>query len=190
MSNEMERMTKAERLELGKLIRLRANVAKADVAQMEARHLADIEAQLAAEYSANHSAWAEITASAKQAVAKADAEIAERCRELGIPEKLRPSLHLGWGGRGENADRDRRAELRKAAQTELAARGQAAKVEIDRRAAHLLTQLAGGALGSSEAKAFLEAMPSIDELLPQIPLPELEESLDRLTRQRYFPFPT
>jgi hypothetical protein len=186
MSNEM---TKAERLELGKLVRLRASVAKADVAQMEARRLADVEAQLAAKYSAIDSAWAEITASAKQAVAKADAEIAERCRELGIPEKLRPSLHLGWYERGDNAVKTRRAELRKVAQTELTAQGKAAKVKIDRQTAALLTQLVSGALGSSEAKAFLEAMPSIDELMPRITLPELEKSLDR-QQHGYFPFPT
>jgi hypothetical protein len=76
----MSEMTKAERLELSKVIRLRLKVAKDDVAQMEARHLIDIEAQLAAEFSANHSAWAEIVATAKQQVAKADAEIAKRCR--------------------------------------------------------------------------------------------------------------
>jgi hypothetical protein len=176
MSNEIERMTKAERLELGQLIRLRAKVAKDDVVQMEARHLADVEAQFAAQYSANHSAWAEITASADQAVVKADAQIAEHYRKLGIPEKFRPELDLAWYRRGENATAAKRAELRKVAQTELAARGKAAKVEIDRRTAHLLTQLAGGAIESSESKTFLEAMPSIDEL------PELEKSLDRLAQ--------
>lgn len=97
-------------------------------------------------------------------------------------EAFRPSLHLSWYRRGENADRDRRTELRKVAQTELAARGKAAKVEIGRRAADLLTELAGGALKSSESKAFLEAMPSIDELMPRITLPELEKSLDRLAQ--------
>lgn len=166
-------MSKGERLELAKLVRLRGKVAKDDIDQRAARLLADVEAQLAARYPANHEAWAEITERAKKSIAAADAEIAHRCRALGIPENFRPGIALSWYSRGENAMRERRAELRKVAQTELAARSKAAKVEIDRHAAQLLTQLAAGALESSESRAFLDAMPSIDELMPRLTLPEL-----------------
>jgi hypothetical protein len=167
-------MTAAERTELGKLVRLRGKVAKEDIGAREARLVADFESKLAAEYSFDDAAWATITADAAQQVAEADAKIAERCRQMGVPENFRPSLHVSWYGRGENACRARRTELRAVARTEIAARGKQAKVEIDRHTAGLLTQLAEGALGTVEAQAFLAAMPSIEALMPALELAEAE----------------
>jgi hypothetical protein len=89
---------------------------------------------------------------------------------MGMSEEFRPRLVAQWYGRGENALRERRAELRKAAQTKIAAMGKAAKTTIDHRVAHLLTQLAADALESAEARAFLESMPLIDEMMPRITL--------------------
>lgn len=166
-------ISRTERIELARLVKLRARVAKEDIATREAALLADVEAQLAAHYSSRHEAWVEITEGARKAVADADSEIAARCRALGIPEQLRPRITTSWYDRGENADKSRRAELRKVAQTRLAANARAAKVEIDRSAADLLTQLAAGALESSESRSFLEAMPTIDQLMPRLVLPEL-----------------
>jgi len=170
-------MTQGERTELSKLVRIRARVAKADVDALAARHLADVEAELAARYSANHQAWAEITTEAKAAIAAADAEIAERCRALGIRDEFRPQLFVSWSGRGENGDKTRRAELRKVAETELACRAKAAKVEIQRYEATQLTHLAAGALASDEARAFLEAMPTPAQLMPPVALLALEATL-------------
>ena len=170
-------MTQGERTELSKLVRIRARVAKADVDALAARHLADVEAELAARYSANHDAWAEITAEAKAAVAAADAKIAERCRALGIRDEFRPAISISWWDRGENADKNRRAELRKIAETELACRAKSAKVEIQRYEATQLTHLAAGALASDEARAFLEAMPTPAELMPPVALLALEATL-------------
>lgn len=106
-------MTKAERQELAKLVRLRAKIAKDEIDQRATRLLADVETQLAASYPANHEAWAEITERAEKSIIAADAEIAHRCRALRIPENFRPRIALSWYGRGENAMGDRRAELRK-----------------------------------------------------------------------------
>ena len=66
--------------------------------------------------------------------------------------------------------KDRRTELRRVAQTELAARVKVAKNTIDRRTDDLLTQLVVGMLESSQAKDFLNAMPAVDDLMPQITL--------------------
>jgi hypothetical protein len=166
-------MTQAERTELAKVVRLRAKVAKDEVCHQEALLLADVEAQLSAKYSVSDEAWADLTGQAAAVVAAADAEIAKRCLAMGIREEFRPRLVAQWYGRGENALKERRAELRKAAQTKIAAMGKAAKIKIDHRVAHLLTQLAAGALESAEARAFLESMPSIDEMMPRITLPTL-----------------
>lgn len=107
----MELMTKTERLELGKVVQLRAKAANDDAEGRGRRLLADFKAQLAARYSENNPAWAEITATAKQAVEDADAKIAQLCRARGIPDEFRPSLNCYWQGWGENAEKQRRALL-------------------------------------------------------------------------------
>ncbi len=167
-------MTKAERLELGKVVRLRAKVAKDDAEAQGRRLLADFEAQLAARYPENNPAWAEITTTARRAVEDADVQIAQLCRSFGIPEEFRPRLSCNWCSRGENAEKQRRVELRAVAQREVAARVQTAKVTIDRQAAALLSDLAANALETEHAKAFLEQLPSIDELMPRLGLSEVE----------------
>jgi hypothetical protein len=167
-------MTKSERTELGRVMRARAKVAKNEIESHAGRVLANIEAQLAATYPENHAAWANVTEHARRAIDEADTQIAQRCRELGIPERFRPSIDCRWYNWGENAMKDRRAELRKVAQTELAARVKAAKSAIDRRTVDLLTQLAAGMLESSQAKDFLAAMPAVDDLMPPITLDALE----------------
>jgi hypothetical protein len=165
-------MTAAERQELGKLVRLNAKVAKDDAEARGKWMLADIEAKLAARYKIEDEAWADITAAAEQQVAEADAALAALCRARGIPEDFRPGLHLSWYNRGENASKERRAEIRKVAQTHVAARVKEAQVEIDRQAAQQLTAITRTGLTSEEARGFIEAMPKPEELLP--PLGSLE----------------
>jgi hypothetical protein len=167
-------MTKSERAALERLVRYRAKVAKGDLESHADRLLANIEAQLAATYPEAHAAWTDVTEHAERFIAEVDTQIAQRCRELGIPERFRPNIKCHWYSRGENAMKDRRAELRKVAQTELAARVKAAKNTVDRRAGDLLAQLVTGMLESSQAKDFLNAMPSVDDLMPPITLDDLK----------------
>lgn len=177
MSGPRVPMTNAERAELRKLVNLRSKLAKADIDQQEAHQLAELEAQLAAHYDANHEAWAEITKQARERVAELDAKIAAICKQRGVREEFRPGLDLNWYGRGVNADRQRRTELRRVAQTRLAANAKAAKLEVDRRVAILLTDLAQGALESAEARGFLDAIPTPDQLMPRVTLLELEQKV-------------
>lgn len=170
----MSTMTRGERTELARVLRLRTRVLKADVDVRGAQILADVEAQFAAQYSASHEAWAEITADARRVVAAADAQIAARCSELGIPEEFRPSLYANWCSRGENADKHRRAELRKVAQTKIDARVKAAKLAIDRHEVALQTTLAADAMETSDAATFLAAIPGVEELLPSLTLEQCD----------------
>lgn len=167
-------ITKAERGELAKIARLRARVARTAVAQREAELLADVEAQLSATYSFDDATWADVTAAAKAAVASADAEVARRCAELGVPAEFRPSLFLHWWDRGENAVSKRRAELRKRAQTRIAAEGLAAKAAIERVEAEVLTSIYVGALDTAAAHEFLASIPTAESLMPPMRLAELE----------------
>jgi hypothetical protein len=161
-------MTKAERNELVKILKMRARVANRVVTQRAAQLEADVEQQLATEYKIDEAAWAELTLAATQAVEQADAELAKRCRALGIPEEFRPSLHVSWYDRGENADAKRRTELRRVAYTKIEAMAQQARVGIETAALDGLTQLAAGALESAAAQAFLAKMPTVEALMPAL----------------------
>jgi hypothetical protein len=161
-------ITKGEREELRKAILKNAKVARNYAKYHGVRILANVEEKLAAIYKFEDEALIDITAEAKKAVDDADAALAARCRERGIPENFRPSLSLGFYGRGENAIASRRAELRKVAQTRVEAMVMEATLAIDREEAAQLMQLTITGLTSDEAIAFLESMPSPEDLMPSI----------------------
>ena len=73
----------------------------------------------------------------------------------------------------------RRNELRNVAAKRLDAQAKAAKVEIERAETALLGELAAAALTTDEAKAWLERLPSIAELMPRLRLVELEAEVDQ-----------
>jgi hypothetical protein len=177
-------MTRRDREDLAKLVRRREHVAKTSAGQRSGELLADFEQQLATIYKSSDAAWRTITAEARQAVASADAQLAARCRDLCIPEDLRPRLDLNWYGRGDNASRERRAELRKVATSRIAALEKQAKSEIERQSVELQTQLLAGGLESSEARAFLEAMPTVQALMPPLSATDLESAMPAMSARR------
>jgi hypothetical protein len=170
----MDRMSKGERTELAKLVRMRAKVAKDGSAHRSAVLMADVERKLAAEYKFGDASWRDLTEAAEKAVKDADVQLAERCRALGIPAEFRPKISLSWYSRGENASKDRRAELRRVAQTQIAVMEKGAKVAIDRHVADLVTTIIAGGLESAEAVAFLECIPTVDEFMPALSLEEIK----------------
>jgi hypothetical protein len=174
MTDVPKAMTKGEREELNKLVKLNAKVAYADAERRGARLLEDGERKLAAIYEQEDEVFADLTAAAEKAAKVADAAVSAKCRELGIPERFRPSCGFAWRGRGENAYRERRAELRKVLEATVEARVKEAKHIIERDTVAVLTQLAATGLTSDEARAFLKAMPMPEDLMP--PIAELQIS--------------
>jgi hypothetical protein len=161
-------MSRAERIELAKLARMRAKVARTQVDHRAAELRADVERQLSAEYDFGDEAWAEITSAAAQAVKDANRVVAAKCQERGIPTEFAPSLSVSWYGRGRNAEAGRRAELRKTAQTAIEAQAKQAKATIEVKSLDVQTELLAGGLSTSAAHAFLAAMPTPAELMPAI----------------------
>jgi hypothetical protein len=161
-------MTKSERDDLARLVRMRAKVAKGQVEQRAAELMAEAEAKLSAIYSFGDEAWADLTATAEAAVAEADIQLAKRCEQLGIPAEFRPRLNLSWYGRGENALRDRRAELRTTARTRVDADAKRAKAAIEASAVDVQTELLADGLTSAAAREFLQAMPTPADLMPAL----------------------
>jgi hypothetical protein len=180
----MGQMPKGERDDLMSVVKMRARVAKAAVAQQEAQLLNQVEEELSARFRADDEAWKEITEEARLMVQQANEKIAAICRERGVRDEFAPQLGLDWYGRGSNAMRERRTELRKLAQTRIAAAGKAAKTTIEQKSVEVLTELVAGSLESDQARAFLETIPSPQQLMPPVTVGELEALADNKPKER------
>jgi hypothetical protein len=171
-------MTKSEREDLAKLIRNREKVMKAAAGQRSAELLAEFEQQMASEYSYDQDKiWKAAAKTAATAVEVAKAEIADRCAELGIPARFAPSVHFGWSGRGENAVKERRAELRNVAKTRIAAIEKAACTKIEMACLEAQTQVIAHGLTSASAIDFFDALPKVEVLMPPLEMASIEQIL-------------
>ena len=142
--------------------------------QRAAELLADGEEQIATIYKVDDQVWRDLTAAATAAIRKADGELAKRCREMGIPEGFRPQLSVGWYGRGESANRERRQELCRVLKTRVEAMQAKAVSQIEMAKVEGLTLLARDGLESEAAQAFLAAMPTPAMLMPAINAEEIK----------------
>lgn len=167
-------MRRTERDDLIRLARMRARIARASVDERVKILAAEAEDLMAAEYRVRDELSAEATAIAEEACRKANEVIVARCVDLGIPAAEAPALQLAWQPRGGGfGDQSRRAELRKVAQTRLAAMTAAAKSRIDRAALQVETDLIAGSLESEDARQALDGMPGPDQLMPPLSLDDL-----------------
>ena len=171
-------MTARERSDLAVLVRQRERVAKRQAEHRSAELLAEFERQIAAVYHFDQSSvWKEATERAERAVEAANKQIAEECRALGIPRQFAPRLDLEWYRRGENAAKERRVELRKAAEARIKERELAAKAAIERASLEVQTQLLADGLTTDAAKVFLERMPEVSTLMPPLDVAEVKALL-------------
>jgi hypothetical protein len=86
---------------------------------------------------------------------------------------LRPGLELGWRCRGENDVKKRREELRKVAVSRIAAIEQAAIVQIELSSVTAQTEIATHGLTSDVARAFLEHLPRVEDLMGPLNFQEI-----------------
>jgi hypothetical protein len=170
-----EGMTKSEREDLQRLVRQREKVLKSAAKQRSTEALADFENQMGQEYSFDDDhVWAEAAKIANATVSKAQEQIKVRCREIGIPDRFAPSISLGWHHRGYgNSLKERRDELRKMAQTAVEAQEQKAKTQIELSCLNAQEKLALAGLTSDAARGFIEALPSIADLMPRLSFAEI-----------------
>jgi hypothetical protein len=168
-------MTRNEIDDLQRLIRQREKVLKSAAKQRSAEVIADFENQMGQEFSFDDDhVWAEAAKIANAAVSKAQEQIKARCREIGIPDRFAPSISLAWHHRGyDNLLTGRRAELRRMAQTAVEAQEQKAKTQIELSCLEAQEKLALAGLTSDAARGFIEALPSVDELMPRLSFAEV-----------------
>ena len=77
-----------------------------------------------------------------------------------------------------NGVRQRRDELRRKADAEIAALKQAARTQIEMLSLRAQTDLASQTLTSDAAKVFLEKMPSTEDLMPKLEFQRISALLD------------
>lgn len=175
----MATMTKGERTELLSLVKKREKVMRSQAQERSSALLAEFDAQSAKIYHFDDDAvWKAVMADAEAAIEQARKQIAQRCKERGIPEEFAPGIHFGWMGRGHNAVADRRAELRRAAKSRIEAMEKEAITKIERLSLTAQTEILASGLESDAAKAFLESMPKMDQLMPPIEIGEIQSLID------------
>jgi hypothetical protein len=171
-------MTRVEREELQRLINRREKVLKQVAAARSAELLADFEQQMAAQYSFDdNEVWAEATRRGRAAVGQANDQIAAECARLGIPSTFAPRLVFGWHDRGQNMLKDRRDELRRAAQSRIAAIEKRALVDIGAEALRASTEIVAYGLTSQVARQFLDELKPLERLMPPLDFTSIEETL-------------
>ena len=168
-------MNKAEREDLQRLVRQREKALKSAAKLAKADLIADFENQMGQEFRFDQDeVWAEASRLAGAAVSKAQEQIKARCREIGIPDRFAPRLSLNWCNRGYgNLLKERRDELRKMAVTAAEAQEQKAIVQIELSSVDAQTKLAVSGLTTDAARGFVEALPSIDDLMPKLSFAEV-----------------
>ena len=102
---------------------------------------------MTAEFEAHDALWDDAVTIAEEAAEKANAQIQAQCALLGIPAQGGTCAALGWRSRGRGyGDSSRRAELRKLAETRLAALTKMAKTAIQAAALDIEEKLIMGGL--------------------------------------------
>ena len=162
-------MTRADRETLIKIARQRERVAKSDAKERAAHLLADFEAQMDRRYVFDENeVWQKAVEAADARVKEAESAIAAECERLGIPRDFAPSLKCAWYGRGRNAAKDQRAEMRRVASRQIDAAEKTARAAIERRSVEIQEKVMVGGLTTEDARTFLESMPSADTLMPTL----------------------
>lgn len=171
-----ETMTKGKRTELGQLIRKREKVMKAATDERGAVLLAEFEQQISTIYRYDDDAtWKAAFADAERICAEAQEKIAERARERGIPRQFAPGISIGWYGRGENAVRQRRDELRRVAKAQIDVLTKSARTKIERISLQAQTEVLANGLVTPAARAFLDNLQPVESLMPTLDFNEIKK---------------
>lgn len=170
-------ITKAERTELKSVVRQQMRVLRAEIEQRRAELHADIEQQITDRFADEDRTWANVQHEVHEAVLEANRRINDALRDNGY--EVRGATERMWVTEPTmRQPREKRVELRGQAVKAVEAQVKAALLSLERQEADLLRSLAVGAIESSEAHEFLNAIPTVGELVPAARIAELEASLN------------
>lgn len=171
-------ITKGERTELRSVVKNQFKVLRSEVEQREAELLAEFETQLNEKFAKEDKAWNDAMFLAQEATREANRAANDAFRKvMNVAEGYDFQFVSLNTHRLYKADAER-TPLRQEARAQINAKVRAARLQLDRQEADLLKNLSVGALESEEAYAFLNAIPTVGELVPAARLEELEAKLD------------
>lgn len=174
-----EILSKGDRDALLIVLRKRDKAMRAVAAQRRAANMAEFEKAISREVR-----WQEDGTLAQaveygiDAARQTDKMISERCEQLGIPDRFRPKLLWNWATRGENAVKERRAELRLMAKAHFDSQEKDALAKAELHSLDLQEQLIASSLTGADARAFLDKVPSVESLMPPMSENEVKALFD------------
>lgn len=170
-------ITKSERAELRTLVRQQFRVLREEVVARQSELIAQSEREVTEKYAERDAAWEDVLHEVGEAEREANRRVNDALYRHGFVQ--RSSSERSWVSINlkDQPPDGGRMELRREAQARIRAKVSAALMELNRREADTLRDLAIGALESEEARAFLTSIPTVGDLVPAVRLAELEQSL-------------
>jgi hypothetical protein len=170
----------SERRELRSVVRQQFKVLRTEVKQREAELMAEGERRLVDRYRDEDKAIEDLNWRMKEIVRDAQRQIEDLMKEHGEQED-----GGGWSRsdgklwfQGVSRKTEDRTQLRRALEAGIKEQVRMALLALDRQEADLLRALAVDALETDAARAFLERIPNVAELVPSARLREIESAFD------------
>lgn len=174
MTNESNGMSASERNRLMEITKRRARSVKFDIEKRAAQLRADVERQLSQQFREDDERFAALTQRMREREKEDTEWLARLCREAGIKPEFAPRCGIWWASRGENSDRERRAELRKLGHSRIDALSREARHAIEQWQSETEIKLLASGLHSKEALEFFATIPNAEQLLPAPTLAQLD----------------
>jgi len=171
-------ITPGERRELRSVVRGQFKVLRAEVKRREQELKGEVETELLTRYREQDAAIAEAGREAyriRQDALRALAVVADALRDQ-HPD-LTVDVSMSYQGPEVRAANHNRAQLHRALMASIPNRVGDAQLNLDRGENDLLRQLSTGALESTEARGFLNTIPTVGELVPRVRLNEIEQQI-------------
>jgi hypothetical protein len=159
-------MKTAERAQLMTVANERAKLAKAEVQALAADRIVELNAQLEANWKAEDFGVKEIVGQLQKRAAEINKEIQPELERLGILPELRPSMSAYFAG-AYTTDK-RRVRLRQLVKDQNDAATKRACHAIDVWRTNTREALVRDGLTSAAAIAFLDTLPPVGQLLPEV----------------------
>lgn len=179
-----EQIPPGERRELRSVVRSQIKVLRAEVGQREMELQAEVEQRLNERYREEDAKADTFARAARDITRKANDEMEK------LLEEYQEMFEGGkWGGRPMLQSptvyrrQEDRKQLRDAMMAGIKAQAKQAMLDLDRREADLLRDLAIDGLETSQARAFLERIPTVAELVPSKRLREIEATFDSAVKR-------
>lgn len=168
-------ITPGERRELRSVVRGQFKVLRAEVKRRQQEMVSEVETELLNHYRDEDRAIAQAQEKAQEIIREASRQLVALGRELQMEfPDLRVSAGHSFGRLGFDASNPNKAQLHRALMAKIPETVGDAQLTLDRQENDLLRSLSEGALETSEARGFLNSIPTVGQLVPRIRLQEIE----------------